>query len=71
MTDKPIHVLVGEHGYEGQYVAMRSLSDRIVVASGDDPEIVMREARERGVTNPVIFFIPGHDVTLVYRNADH
>jgi hypothetical protein len=59
-------VLISEEGYEGKYVALRSISDRTVVASGDDPEAVMQEARERGVANPVIFFVPSHDITLVY-----
>lgn len=59
-------ILVVESGYEGKYVALRSVVDRTVVASGDDPETVMREAHEHGVANPVIFFVPSHDVTLVY-----
>lgn len=59
-------VLVGEEGYEGKYVALRSMSDRTVIASGDDPQAVMKEARERGADSPVIFFVPSHDITLVY-----
>jgi high-affinity K+ transport system ATPase subunit B len=60
------HVLMSEEGYEGKYVALRSICDRTVVVSGDDPATVMQEARERGVANPVIFFVPSHDITLVY-----
>ena len=63
---KSNHVLIAAKGYEGKYVALRSMSDRTVVASGNDPETVMREAREQGVDNPVIFFVPSRDVTLVY-----
>ena len=59
-------MLIAEEGYEGKYVALRLISDRTVVASGGNPETVMQEARERGVTNPVIFFVPSHDITLVY-----
>jgi hypothetical protein len=64
--DTPNQVLISEEGYEGKYVALRSMSDRTVIASGDDPETVMREAREQGIDNPVIFFVPSHDITLVY-----
>jgi hypothetical protein len=59
-------VLITEEGYEGKYVALRSMSDRTVNASGNDPETVMKDAREQGVDNPVIFFVPSHDITLVY-----
>ena len=59
-------VLVSEEGYEGKYVALRSMSDRTVVASGDDPGTVMKEARERGADHAVVFFVPSHDITLVY-----
>ena len=66
MVSKSNQVLITAQGYEGKYVALRSMSDRTVIASGDDPESVMRRAREQGVTNPVIFFVPSHDITLVY-----
>jgi high-affinity K+ transport system ATPase subunit B len=62
----PDQILISEEGYEGKYVALRSMSDRTVIASGDDPETVMKEAQEQGADNPVIFFVPGHDITLVY-----
>jgi hypothetical protein len=66
MTNERKQVLISEEGYEGKYVALRSVSDRTVVASGDDPETVMQEARERGAAQPVLFFVPSHDITLVY-----
>lgn len=63
------HVLIAEEGYEGKYVALRSLVDRTVVASGDNPKIVMKKARQKGCTEPVIFFVPEHNISLVYPNA--
>ncbi len=66
MTDNQNHVLITEEGYEGKCVALRSISDRTVVASGDDPETVMKEAHDRGAANPVIFFVPSQDITLIY-----
>ena len=60
------HVLITGKSYEGKYVALRSASDRTVIASGDRPEAALRDAQEQGVSNPVIFFVPSHDVALVY-----
>ncbi len=59
-------VLIAEKGYEGKYVALRSMSDRTVIASGDKPEAVMEQAQKQGVADPVIFFVPSHDITQVY-----
>ncbi len=51
---------------EGKYVALASFLDRTVIATGDDPKEVVKQAREAGYENPVIFFIPQQDVNLVY-----
>jgi hypothetical protein len=64
--NKPSQVLISEEGYEGKYVALRSISTRTVIASGDDPESVMRDADEKDAANPAIFFVPSHHATLVY-----
>jgi hypothetical protein len=62
-------VLVNEEGYEGKYVALRSLVDRTVVASGDNPKVVMEQARKKGCSEPVMFYVPEHNISLVYRHA--
>jgi high-affinity K+ transport system ATPase subunit B len=62
----PSKVLIAEEGYEGKYVALRSMADRTVIASGDNPQAVMKQAQKQGITDPVIFFVPNHDITLVY-----
>jgi len=59
-------VLITEEGYEGKYVALRSFVDRTVVASGDNPEVVMEQARRKGNSKPVIFYVPEHNISLVY-----
>ena len=59
-------VLIAEEGYEGKYVALRSFLDRSVIASGNDPKIVMAQAHEQGINNPVLFFVPEQDATFVY-----
>jgi len=58
-------VLITEDGYEGKYVALRSLVDRTVVASGDNPENVMEQARQKGCKEPVIFYVPEHNMSLL------
>jgi len=58
--------LINESGYEGKYVALASFSDRAVVASGDDLKTVVERAHEKGYDNPVTFFVPQHDIDLVY-----
>ena len=62
-------VLITEEGYEGKYVALRSLVDRTVVASGGNPKTVMEQARQKGCSEPVMFFVPDHNISLVYRHA--
>jgi len=62
----PEQILITEEGYEGKYVAMRSISDRTIIASGDDPDAVVKQAHKKGATDPVLFFVPDHDITLVY-----
>ena len=59
-------VLISEEGYEGKYVALCSFVDRTVVASGDNPKVVMEQARRNGNNEPVIFYIPEHNISLVY-----
>jgi len=58
--------LVTDKKYEGKFVALRSPADTTIIAYGDDPCEVSRLAAERGVEEPVIFFVPEADVTYVY-----
>lgn len=67
---KKDHVLVTEEGYEGRYVALRSLVDRTIVACGENPKIVMEQARKKGCEDPVMFYVPEHNITLVYWYAN-
>jgi hypothetical protein len=63
MTD---NILVKDRKYEGQYVAMRSLTNKEVVASGNDPSQVLKQARAKGAAAPVIVFVPKPNITLIY-----
>ncbi len=59
-------ILVTDSRYEGKYVALRSFSDHTVLAFGDDPVGVMARARKGRTDEPVIIFIPEHDMSYVY-----
>lgn len=59
-------ILVTDEKYEGKYVAMKSFADREVVASGDDPVKVMKQAKDKGIVSPFLHFVPERDITLIY-----
>lgn len=53
------HVLVNNsEKYNGQYVATKSFSDKNVLNYGDDPIEVFNQAKENGVDEPVVFYVP-------------
>ena len=52
--------------YSGKYVATRSLKDKSVVSSGRDPVVVYTQAKEKGVRNPVITYVPRKGVVHIY-----
>lgn len=58
--------LVAEKRYEGKYVALESFTNNRVVSSGSDPERVIKNAEKKGVTAPVLLFIPKGNLTQVY-----
>lgn len=59
-------VLVKEKKYEGKYVAMESFVNHRVVASGEDPMKVTKAAEKKGVSQPVIIFIPKGNMAQIY-----
>ena len=59
--------LITDKRFEGKFVAMKSPSDTTVIAYGDNPCEVSRLAAERGLKEPVIFFVPESNVAYVYR----
>jgi hypothetical protein len=52
--------------YAGKYVALKSRNEEIVISSGDDPKKVFDEAKQNGIKNPVIIFIPKADSIYIY-----
>lgn len=52
--------------YAGKYVALKSRKEETVISSGDDPKKVFDEAKQNGIENPVIIFIPKADSVYIY-----
>jgi hypothetical protein len=52
--------------YEGQYVALDSVSNGSVFAHGEDMLQVHKEAKGKGLEYPIVFFIPRKDCFFVY-----
>ncbi|MGR3219110.1 MAG: DUF5678 domain-containing protein [Candidatus Anammoxibacter sp.] len=62
------HVLVKDSEvYSGQYVATKSFVDKEVICHGDNPISVTAEAKEKGINDPVVFYIPPEDVVQIYQ----
>ena len=52
--------------YSGQYVAVRSFADRTVISHGAEPLAVLTEAKEKGVADPVLIFVPEQNMIHIY-----
>ena len=59
-------VLVKTGRYNGRYVAMRSAKDRRIVGSGRDPAVALKEALKKGVSDPLLVFIPEKEMVNIY-----
>lgn len=59
-----LHKKTGTFG--GQYVTIPSFADRNVISHGTKPEKVLKEAKEKGYANPVIFFVPKKGMAYIY-----
>lgn len=58
--------LVSNTKYKGKFVALKSFSENIVVASGISPKAVMARANKKGIECPVIVFVPEKNTTHVF-----
>lgn len=59
-------VLVNSDKYNGQYVAIKSLDDYTIVGNGNTPEEALKEAKNKGVLNPFLFYVPDKDLVHIY-----
>ena len=51
--------------YRDKWVAMPSFNNRNVVASGIDPEAVIKRAKKKGHTSPVVIYVPAKNVRYI------
>ena len=58
--------LVTDDRMAGRFVALRSLVDREIVASGRDAIKVIAAARGKGVESPLVLFVPKEEVICMY-----
>ena len=63
---KEVVLLKDSERYEGKYVAKMSFISENVISSGDDPVKVYEEAKNKGIDEPVIFYVPKKDVAHIY-----
>ncbi len=52
--------------YGGKYVATKSFKDRKVVSYGSEPGKVFNEAKEKGVKEPVVFYVPKKGMVQIF-----
>jgi|WetSurMetagenome_2_1015567.scaffolds.fasta_scaffold133493_2 hypothetical protein len=60
------NILVRDNKHEGKYIAFRSIVDRTIVAEGDNPDNVMRDAKKAGCDHPMIMYVPEKNMTCCY-----
>ena len=59
-------ILVNSHQYDGKYVALKSAEDNAIVGVGKTPEKALKDAKEKGIHNPFIIYIPDKEVVHIY-----
>jgi len=60
------NLLVSTDKHNGRYVALMGFDDHTVVGVGDDPASALKEAREKGVDDPVLIFVTEKDMVHIY-----
>lgn len=63
---EPVLLFENPELYAGQYVALRSFSDRSVVTAAKTPQEVVAQAKEKGVPEPVLVFVPEKGMLNIY-----
>lgn len=59
-------VLVKTDKFKGLYVALKDFKDNTVVGSGKNPKAAMKAAAARGVTEPVLVYVPEKEFVHIY-----
>jgi hypothetical protein len=66
MAVKDLELVKNSKKYFGQYVAVKSFSDRTVISHGLKPMVVIKEAERKGIQEPVLIFVPQKGMLNVY-----
>ncbi len=61
-----VYYVKDEEKYEGQYVAKEDYTTSDVVSFGENAAAVYKEATDKGMANPVIFYICKKGSTHIY-----
>jgi hypothetical protein len=59
-------ILLNTHEYDGKYVALKSAEDNSVVGVGKSPGKALKAAKEKGIQDPYIIYIPDKEVVHIY-----
>ena len=57
---------VDKKKYGGKYIATETFTSTDILSSGKDPVKVYEEAIEKGIREPVLYFIHKEDVICLY-----
>jgi len=60
------NALFKDEKYSGQYVAVKSIEDPVVISNGKDPILVHSEALSKGYIDFLILFVPEKDLVHIY-----
>lgn len=60
------NALFKDEKYSGQYVAVKSIDEPVVITSGKDPVSVHSEASRKGYVDFLILFVPEKDLVHIY-----
>lgn len=58
-------ILVKSNKYDAKYVALKSAEDNTIVGSGKPPKEALNKAKEKGISNPFILYVPDKDLVLI------
>lgn len=60
------NVLFKDEKYSGQYVAITTIDDPVVISSGKDPALVHTEAVNKGYVDFLILFVSEKELVRIY-----
>ncbi|MFH0948252.1 MAG: DUF5678 domain-containing protein [Elusimicrobiota bacterium] len=58
-------VLIKEKKYNGQYVAVKNFNKPVVIANGQNPEKVYKDAIKKGIQDPILIFVPSKNMVQI------